>query len=43
MPEFFHDADAGCETPTPSELLAEAGLDPRAVREILARPDGEAE
>ncbi len=43
MAEFFHDADAGSDAPTASELLAEAGLDPRAVREVLARPDGEAE
>ena len=40
---FDFDRDAGSEAPAPSELLAEAGLDPRAVREILARPDGEAE
>ena len=43
MPEFFHDADADSDTPTASELLAEAGLDPRAVREVLAGSDGEAE
>ena len=40
MPEFIHDADAGCETPTDSELLAEAGLDSRAIREALAEPGG---
>ncbi len=43
MPEFFQDADAGCETPAASELLAEAGLDPRAVREILAGSDDRGE
>ncbi len=40
MPEFPHDADDGSDTPTASELLAEAGLDPRAVREVLAGSDG---
>ena len=41
MPEFHHDTDV--ETPTAPELLAEAGLDPRAIREVLAGPDSEAE
>ena len=36
MPQSFHDADTGAETPTDSELLAEAGLDSRAIREALA-------
>ena len=43
MFDFDHDANAGHDTPTSGELLAEAGLDPRAVREVLARPDGEGE
>ncbi len=43
MSEFFHDADAGCETPAPSELLAEAGLDPRAIREVLAESGSQRE
>ena len=38
MFDFDRDADTGPETPSPSELLAEAGLDPRAVREVLAGP-----
>ena len=40
MPEFIHDADTGAETPTDSELLAEAGLDNRAIREVLAETGG---
>ena len=43
MSEFFHDPDAGCETPTDSELLAEAGLDRRAIREVLAETGGRGE
>ena len=43
MFEFDCDASTDGETPTAPELLAEAGLDPRAIREALARPDGEAE
>ena len=43
MSEFFHDTDAGAETPAPSELLAEAGLDPRAIREVLAASGGRGE
>ena len=43
MSEFIHDADTGPETPTGAELLAEAGLDPRAVREVLAGPGDPAE
>ena len=43
MFDFIHDADTDVETPIPSDLLTEAGLDPRAIREVLARPDGEAE
>lgn len=38
MPEFDH--DAGAETPTDSELIAEAGLDSRAIREVLAETGG---
>ena len=39
MPEFFHDVDPNTEpeTPTDAELLAEAGLDSRAIREALAQ------
>ncbi len=37
----FHEPDI--ETPTPSDLLTEAGLDPRAIREVLAGPDRGAE
>ena len=33
MFEFDHDADH--DAPTGSELLAEVGLDPRAIREII--------
>ena len=43
MFEFHRDANTDSETPTPSDLLTEAGLDPRAIREVLAGPDGEAE
>ena len=41
MFDFHHDSDI--ETPTPSDLLTQAGLDPRAIREVLGGPDGEAE
>lgn len=41
MFDFHH--DPYIETPIPSDLLTEAGLDPRAIREVLARTDGEAE
>ncbi len=37
MSDFCHDADT--ETPAASGILAEAGLDPRAIREILAGSD----
>ena len=37
------DADTDGETPTAPELLAEAGLDPRAIREVLAGSDGQGE
>ena len=40
MPEFFHDPDTEPETPIDSELLAEAGLDSRAIREVLAETGG---
>ena len=43
MTMFDFHPDSDIETPTPSDLLTEAGLDPRAIREILAGPDGEAE
>ena len=43
MPEFDRDAGAGAETPTDSELLAEAGLDARAIREVLAETGGRTE
>ena len=39
----FHDADTEPETPAASELLAEAGLDPRAIREVLASSDAQGE
>ena len=42
MSEFHHDADDGHETHNPADLLAEAGLDRRAITEALRRP-GEAE
>ena len=34
MYEFDHDANH--DTPSDGDLLAEAGLDPRAIREVLA-------
>ena len=40
MFDFHHDPDA--ETPTPSDLLAEAGLDRRTISEVL-RGGGDAE
>ncbi len=43
MFDFDHDADTGHDIPAGGELLAEAGLDPRAVREVLAPPGGEGE
>ena len=43
MFDFDRDPNTGCETPTASDLLAEAGLDPRAIREVLAGSDGQAE
>ena len=43
MSQFHHHPDTDRETPAASELLAEAGLDPRAIREVLAGPDGDAE
>ena len=43
MFDFDCDADTGAETPTPSELLAEAGLDPRAIREVFAGSSGRGE
>ncbi len=42
MSEFHHDANTDGETPNAGELLAEAGLDPRAIREVL-QGRGEAE
>ena len=40
MYEFEHDANH--DTPSDGDLLAEAGLDPRAIREVLAgRGDAE--
>ncbi len=41
MYEFVHDADTDSDAPEGEELLAEAGLDPRAIREVLAGRDGE--
>ena len=43
MFDFDRDADTDVETPTAPELLAEAGLDPRADREVLAGRDDEGE
>ncbi len=31
----IHDADTDAGTPDAGELLAEVGLDPRAIREVL--------
>ena len=42
MSEFHHDADDGHEINNPADLLAEAGLDRRAIGEVLRRP-GDAE
>ncbi len=49
MSELFHDTDAdtatdtdtGRDAPACDELLAEAGLDSRAIREVLAGRDAE--
>ncbi len=38
-----HDTETDLETPTDSDLLAAAGLDPRAIREILSGRDGAGE
>ncbi len=35
MTESHHDADDGNEAPGTAELLAEAGLDRRAISEVL--------
>lgn len=35
MHEFHHDADDGHDVPSSSDLLAEAGLDRRAITEVL--------
>ena len=43
MFDFDHDADSRHDTPTDSDLLAAVGLDPRAIREVLASRDGEGE
>lgn len=43
MPQLRHDADTDRETPDASELLAEAGLDTRAIREVLRGSDGRGE
>ena len=43
MFDFDHDADTALDTSTPGDLLAEIGLDPRAIREVLASRDGEGE
>ena len=42
MSGFHHDADDGHEAHNPTDLLAEAGLNRRAITEVLRRP-GEAE
>ena len=42
MSEFLNDPDTDREPPTASELLAEAGLDRRAITEVLRR-GGDAE
>ena len=42
MFDFDHDTEIGHDAPASSvELLAEVGLDPRAIAEVLARPEGE--
>ena len=41
---FEFDRDTDRDTPTGEDLLAEAGLDPRAIREVLAgRGNGDGE
>ena len=41
---FEFDTETGHDAPASSgELLAEVGLDPRAIREVLASRDGDAE
>ena len=40
MFDLIHDADTDAETPDAGELLAEAGLDPRAIREVLRGSGG---
>ena len=42
MSELHHEADDGNEAPSTAELLAEAGLDRRAITEVL-RGRGDAE
>ena len=42
MSEFHSDAEDGHEAHNPADLLAEAGLDRRAITEVLRRP-GDAE
>ena len=43
MSEFDRDTDTDSEIPTASELLAAAGLDARAIREVLAEAGGRGE
>ena len=43
MFDFDRDIDTDSDIPTDSELLAEAGLDSRAIREVLAKAGGRAE
>ena len=43
MSEFDRDTDTDSDIPTDAELLAEAGLDSRAIREALAESGGGAE
>ena len=38
-----HDTDADLDTPTAADMLAEAGLDPKAVCEVLTGCDGAGE
>ena len=40
MSEFHHDADTDAEIPNAGELLAEAGLDRRAITEVLRSGGG---
>ena len=40
MLDCDHDTETDLETPTDSDLLAEAGLTPKAIREVLSGRNG---